>query len=416
VSVLVTDASGNHALAVIRSLGRRGIRIIGADSVRCAMGAYSRFCAERALYASPALGVREFLMDLRRLIERHRPALLMPMTERTILALLSDREAIESRVAVAPLPSRDALRVAFDKEATLRLAWSLEIPVPHTVPVHHLADLAALRYRIPYPAVIKPRSSEFVTDDGRILPTGPVAYCFRPEDLETRYLEVHGRAPYPLIQEYIPGEGYGVSALYNRGRIRALFAHRRLRMIRPTGSGSSLRESIAPPPDMVKAARALLEALEWHGVAMVEFKRDARDGVPRLMEINGRFWNSLPLAVASGVDFPALLHALASEGESPECFEYRAGVRSRWLAGDGKHLVEVLRGRPAGWADRYPARLRTLVDFMKFGGRDLHYDDVWLSDPLPFLAEVGGAILRCLPERPSPRPAPLVPEARDAGP
>jgi predicted ATP-grasp superfamily ATP-dependent carboligase len=413
MSVLVTDASGNHALAVVRSLGKRGIRVIGADSVHCAMGAFSRFCAERACYASPALGIREFLTDLRRIIDRHRPALLMPMTERTILALLTDREAIESRVVLAPLPSGEALRVAFDKESTLRLAWSLEIPVPHTVPVRHLADLEVLRSRITYPAVIKPRSSEVVTDDGRILHTGPVAYCTRPEDLDARYLEVHRRAPFPLIQEFIPGEGYGVSALCNRGRIRALFAHHRLRMIHPTGSGSSLRESIPPPPDMVKAARALLETLEWHGVAMVEFKRDARDGEPRLMEINGRFWNSLPLAVAAGVDFPALLHALAVEGESPESFDYRVGVRSRWLAGDGKHLLEVLRGRPAGWTDRYPGRFKTVLDFMKFVGRDLHYDDLWLSDPLPFIAEVGAAFLRCLPERPPPRPAPLVREARD---
>src|SRR5206468_12795896 len=92
-------------------------------------------------------------------------------------------------------------------------------------------------------------------------------------------------------------------------------------MIQTTGSGSSLRESTPPPPDMAEAARTLLEALQWHGVAMVEFKRDARDGLPRLMEINGRFWNSLPLAIASGVDFPFLLYTLARDGACPPCFE-----------------------------------------------------------------------------------------------
>jgi len=249
-----------------------------------------------------------------------------------------------------------------------------------------LGDLEDLGARISYPAVIKPRRSEFVTAAGRVAEGGPVEYCPGPDRLRELYLRVHARAPYPLIQEFIPGEGFGVSVLYDHGRLRALFAHRRLRMVRPTGSGSSLRESIAPPLDMVDAARRLLESLAWHGVAMVEFKRDARDGSPVLMAINGRFWNSLPLAVASGVDFPFLLYRLATEGACPERLDYRVGVRGRWLAGDLRHLFEVLRGRPAGWSDAYPTRLRSLVEFVRPGGRDLHYDDLWLSDPAPFVA------------------------------
>ena len=392
--VLVTDAVGNHALAVVRSLGRRGFRVVAADTSRLTPAGFSRFCAARAVYPSPARGVREFQEGLLRIIETHRPEVLMPMTERTILAMASARPEIASRTILAPLPAEDALRVAFDKQATIGLAASLGIGVPKTVVLSNPSDFAAVRSRLTYPAVIKPRRSEYLGADGRVTAGGAPEYCFGPHQLEAAYLSVHRRAPSPLIQEFIPGEGYGISALYDRGRPRALFAHRRLRMIRPTGSGSSLRESIEPPPDMAEAARALLGALQWHGVAMVEFKRDARDGRPKLMEINGRFWNSLPLAVASGVDFPFLLYTLAVEGSCPECFDYRVGVRCRWLAGDVKHLVQVLRGRPDGWTDRYPSRLRTLLDFLKPAGKNLHYDDLWLGDPLPFLAALAGAALR----------------------
>ncbi|HYS78090.1 MAG TPA: ATP-grasp domain-containing protein [Candidatus Dormibacteraeota bacterium] len=414
MSVLVTDAGGNHALAVVRSLGRRGVRVVAADSRICAQAAFSRFCAARAVYPSPGRGIEAFLEGLCRILDAYRPDLLMPMTERTILAMTAARGEIESRVRVAPLPSPDALRVAFDKQATIGLAASLGIPVPRTVVLRDPSDLGALRSRLSYPAVIKPRRSECTTAGGRVVPGGPPEYCFRAGDLEAAYLSVHRRSPLPLIQEYIPGEGYGISALYDRGRLRALFAHRRLRMIRPTGSGSSLRESIAPPPDMVGAACALLEALRWHGVAMVEFKRDARDGVPKLMEINGRFWNSLPLAIASGVDFPFLLYTLARDGACPQCFEYRLGVRGRWLAGDVKHLAQVLRGRPAGWTDRYPSRLRTVLDFVKPAGKDLHYDDLWLSDPVPFFVALAGAGLRALPRRAGPRRLPSLEEAPHA--
>jgi predicted ATP-grasp superfamily ATP-dependent carboligase len=410
MSVLVTDAAGNHALAVVRSLGQRDIRVAAADSVWCAKSFCSRYCAESATYPSPANGVLEFQNHLYRILEKVKPAILMPMTERMILALTADRKETESRVTLAPLSSQDALRVAFDKKLTVDLAKSLGIAVPRTFSFLHLPDFKKIRSQLSYPAVVKPRQSEILTVDNRIVPTGAVEYCMNPEELETKYLAVHQRSPRPLIQEFIPGEGYGISVLCRHGQIKALFAHRRLRMIRPTGSGSSLRESIAPPPAMVEATRLLLKTLEWHGVAMVEFKLDARDGIPKLMEINGRFWNSLPLAVAAGVDFPFLLYRLATEAEIPDCFEYRVGVKSRWLAGDIRHLVEVFRGKPKGWVDRFPSRWETLLGFMKFIGRDLYYDDLCLSDPVPFLADVGDLLFRQFPKFLFPRHAPAVEE------
>jgi predicted ATP-grasp superfamily ATP-dependent carboligase len=129
---------------------------------------------------------------------------------------------------------------------------------------------------------------------------------------------------------------------------------------------------------------------------MVEFKLDRRDGRPRLMEINGRFWNSLPLAVAAGVDFPWMLYRLATEGDVPECVDYRVGVQARWLVGDCRHLVEVMRGRPAGWTDDFPERGRTARDFLRFFGRTLHYDVESLTDPLPAVADVADVVLQSL--------------------
>lgn len=414
MTVLITDANANHALAAARSLGTRGVAVVMADSRRLAKGFFSRFCSRRVLYPSPSEGIRAFRHGLFAVLDRLRPTLLMPMTERTILALTDDREELESRVSLLPLPAQEAIEVAFDKLATVRLAESLGVLVPRTFAPASLADLQALRDRIPYPAVIKPRRSEIRTRDDRLVPGGPADYCLRAEDLEPKYLAVHRRAPLPLIQEFVPGDGYGVSVLYSRGQVRALFAHRRLRMVRPTGSGSSLRESIAPPPAMVEATRRLLDALKWHGVAMVEFKLDARDGTAKLMEINGRFWNSLPLAVAAGVDFPYLLYRLGTEGDVPDCFEYRLGVQCRWLVGDLRHLFEVLRGRPRDWPGAFPSRRQTLRAFLRFAARDLHYDVLSLSDPLPAVADVADLLFHQIPSSYRRRRMPAVEEKSDA--
>jgi len=395
--VLVTDADGNHALAVVRSLGARGLRVAAAGSAWSAKALWSRYCRRRGLYPSPARSVRAFRAALDRMLETLRPAVLMPMDEQTIMALAPERAALEARVDALPLAAPDALRTAFDKRETVRLAALLDVPVPATVSIGDLGELDRVRSQLTYPVVIKPRTSKRWATPDAVVPTGPVEYCFRAGELPARYLAVHRRAPLPLIQEFVPGEGYGVSALCREGQVRALFAHRRLRMVRPTGSGSALRESVEAPPAMRDAACRLLEALKWHGVAMVEFKLDPRDGVARLMEINGRFWNSLPLAVAAGMDFPFLLYRLATEGDVPACFDYRVGVRSRWLVGDARSLVGALRGRPAGWSDRFPSRREAVRQFMTFRGPELHYDDLWRSDPLPFFADVADVLLRQVP-------------------
>jgi predicted ATP-grasp superfamily ATP-dependent carboligase len=177
----------------------------------------------------------------------------------------------------------------------------------------------------------------------------------------------------PLVQEYIPGDGYGVEVLLNRGEPRALFMHRRLREYPISGGASTLRESVYHE-EMKDAALRLMRHLQWHGVAMVEFKLDQRDGLPKLMEVNGRFWGSLPLSIAAGVDFPGLLHEMVTKGDVAPAFDYRLGVKSRWLIpGDMLWFAASFRSRKD--------KLRVFREFFRTRGI---YDDVLTtSDLLP---------------------------------
>ena len=118
---------------------------------------------------------------------------------------------------------------------------------------------------------------------------------------------------------------------------------------------------------------------------MVEFKRDVRDGVPKLMEINGRFWGSLQLAIDSGVDFPRLLVQGVETGTFEPQSDYRLGVRTRWFWGDVDSLLVSLFG--SALAPEPPRRLQAMSQFMRFFGRGLHYDNPKWADPVPFLFE-----------------------------
>jgi predicted ATP-grasp superfamily ATP-dependent carboligase len=188
-----------------------------------------------------------------------------------------------------------------------------------------------------------------------------------------------------IVQEFVEGRGVGYFALMRHGELRAEFAHRRLRDVRPTGSGSSLRISTAPDPHLREAALAMLTALRWHGVAMVEF-RQRDDGTPVFLEINGRFWNSLALAVYAGADFPAWIAEMADAGDVASAPSYQIGVRCRWLLGDVRHLIEVFRGAPEGFPGRFPGRLATLASFLRPVGGTKHDNFTW-RDPLPELGE-----------------------------
>jgi predicted ATP-grasp superfamily ATP-dependent carboligase len=161
-----------------------------------------------------------------------------------------------------------------------------------------------------------------------------------------------------VVQECVQGTGQGVFALYDNGEPLAFFTHRRLREKPPRGGVSVLSESVPLDPVLVSHARALLDKVRWHGVAMVEFKvSDNR--TPYLMEVNTRFWGSLQLAIDAGVDFPWMLYRMACGEPVEPVRKYRAGLRLRWLLGDLDWLYLVLRDRDYS----LPEKVRAVGDF-----------------------------------------------------
>jgi predicted ATP-grasp superfamily ATP-dependent carboligase len=212
------------------------------------------------------------------------------------------------------------------------------------------------------------------------------------DDLKEKYdamREKYGEPP--LIQERVTGEEYGVEMIAEKGEPRALVVHHRLRSLSPTGGASVLKE-IEPAGalrDMlITYAKKLVHELLWEGPIMVEFKVDSDTRTPKLMEINGRFWGSLPLSVAAGVDMPYLYYRLVTGGGLPkDVVTPKEGVTTRHMMGDVLHLFRVLFARDPMRARMYPKRLQSLRDF--FNTPKGTRGDVWLwNDPKPAFAEL----------------------------
>jgi len=272
-----------------------------------------------------------------------------------------------------PFPSYEAVRRASNKVEVLNLARSLGVPIPASLTLAS-SDALVSAEAVGYPVVIKPACSRVLTSTGWI--ANSVSYADDADALMKHLTRLPAESYPVLIQERIQGPGVGVFMLFDRGRRIAQFAHRRLREKPPSGGVSVLCESTPVDPVAAHHAQGLLQHLEWHGPAMVEFKRDVRDGSLRLMEINGRFWGSLQLAIDAGVDFPRLLVDIAIGSVPDHAPNYRAGIRCRWIAGDlDSLLVSTLKSRRTQNLPRsYPGRLTSIWNFLKFSARDTHYE------------------------------------------
>ena len=386
-SVLVTDGQERSALAITRGLGRAGIPVIvGAETERSLAGA-SRYCVARWQYPSPLQQPTEFISSLVEAARRFDIAAIVPPTDAALQAVAAQRDQFRPSVT-AMIPSLESYDMVSDKYRLMKLAQELGVPIPNTIFVPD-GNIAAVRDQVKtYPVVVKPGRSLVKIDD-RWVKTS-VHFVSHAEELT----DLYRRTPYlqypSLIQQRIEGEGQGVFGLFSHGKPCALFAHRRIREKPPAGGVSVFRESIELPKPMTDYAVRLLEQVKWHGVAMVEFKVDRHSNVPMLMEINGRFWGSLQLAIDAGLNFPYLLYqAMNGVPVAVPNNAYRIGTKSRWLLGDLDHLLLRLTKSNADLRlDAHAvSRGRCLVDFFTLFQHDLHYEVESLTDPGPAFTE-----------------------------
>jgi predicted ATP-grasp superfamily ATP-dependent carboligase len=383
--VIVTDGDQRSALAAVRALGRAGHQVlVGAKHDHSLAGA-SRYAAARRPLPDALREPDAFVDALGATVRAWNADVVMPMTDASMLATLG---AVD-RLAPAHLPFADieSYRAISNKQALLAAAprFGIAVPAQRTLCLEHVASVDQLR--VPFPVVVKPSRS--VGEHNGRRGSFTVAYARDSAEL-SRVVRGMDPGAFPLLlQQRIVGPGLGIFLLVWNGETVAAFSHRRLREKPPSGGVSVYRESVAADPMLVARSKALLDHFDWRGVAMIEYKIDEATGTPYLMEINGRFWGSLQLAIDAGVDFPNLLISTAVDGEPPPKTSYRAGVRSRWWWGDVDQLLTRLRRSDAALAlppDASP-RGRAILEFMRLWWPGDRNEILRFDDPAPFVRE-----------------------------
>jgi predicted ATP-grasp superfamily ATP-dependent carboligase len=377
VAVLILDGHTNQALACVRSLGRAGYRALVASHRRSPLAAWSRYCRSCFRLRGETI---EAYAEARSWAHKQGVTIVLPLTERACVLCNAERQRWEECGTTVGCGLDEMLRGAFDKALTLCRAEACGVSIPPTYSPMSFQECRAAADAVGFPCVVKPRWSN-AWDGTSFLPTHSPSYVNTSGDFDIAVLSLKQGDYWPLIQGFVPGQGRGVFALCDHGRAVAWFAHERLRDVKPTGSGSSLRRSIPLEPRLREPAERLLSELEWHGPAMVEFRDDGIHP-PCLMEVNGRFWGSLQLSIDAGTDFPNLWVSILNGKSIEPSVTYTEGLTLRWLCGDVKRFLYILGGPPPGYPGSYPTwwqGVRELLGAQPSGTRleTWRKDDAW---------------------------------------
>lgn len=382
-AAVVPLIAAGSSVACVRSLGRRGVRVVGVGSPPFGASSQSKYCAETRTVPDPSEDLAGYGDALLEVAADPDVVTVVPLREADAYVLATRRDEFAERVAT-PWVDGDTLELARDRLRLVERARDAGVAVPETASLDEWDNWADR-------TVVKPRYSILTADDGGAWFSEPRFFGLdtTPEDGELAAIERDMRHT-PIAQEYIPGDReHGFFALCDRGDPVVTFQHRRVRSYSYAG-GASVYRKAARIPELERAGRRLLDALDWHGPAMVEFKHDPRDDSFALLEVNPRFWGSLSLPCAAGVDFPGHYFDLATGRLGDPADDYDTTVGCHLVRGEVSYLVSVLTDSydhvdPPSLPSAVWSVARSLVG-------DPHFDYLDADDPRPFLHDFGGAV------------------------
>ena len=331
-NVILLDADHRHSLAIIRSLGQKGIHVYACTENNFSPARFSKYCS----------GVIKF--NYKEGVDRFVNLLREKKIKIIIAAALKGNEFICKNADIlkkefkAPFNSQSDFEIVSNKFKTFQSLQNLGIKFPKTIEIKDPANID-LR-NLQYPAVFK-----------SVVDQGTVKYANSEFELKNMIftffnenVQLVSSGKYPIIQEYIDGKAFGFFSLCFNNKLIAYFMHERIHEVPPSGGPSAMAKGIFDQR-LFEIGKNIVKNIYWDGVFMAEFKKSRLDGEYYLIEINPKFWGSLDLAIHSGVDFPFLLYKyLTDTAIDLNNNNYKVGLIFRWLTMDLAYSIKAKKG------------------------------------------------------------------------
>ena len=377
-------------LSIVRELGQAGVPVVGIAQSADAIGLGSRYLMRREVSSKPRSP--ELIALIRSLGDDLGYCVLITVSEANLLWLAAHRDEFgQVKPILPPLP---ALEIVLDKRRTLQAAQVLGIAVPQTAEPTTLGEAEQLAAHFKFPAVLKWKdpNAAIKTLDPLGIELIKAEYAYSAEEFLAIVRRYQPAGLWPLVQTYCPGVGLGQFFYMHEGQAIRRFQHLRIAYWPPEGGFSSVCDAL--PLNEYQALQeqsiALLQAIGWEGVAMVEYRLDPKTGRAMLMEINGRYWGSYPLAMHAGAGFALIAYSLKSGFGMPTLPAVQENLRCRMVVTEMKRLGRLLFS-PQRIADRTFRINRTaeLTRFVADFVRPQVCYFVWsLADPMPFVVDM----------------------------
>jgi len=358
-------------LALIRALGRLGIPVVVLHYLPVEMGYVSKYVYRHHRITSPHVGEDTFISDILALADRYPGALLVPTDDYTVVALSKNKDRLEKRFHVV-VQDWSIVRRIVKKQFTYELAEQFGVPYPKTALCDNVEEIEKRLPDFPFPFLLKPCEGHQFFDIFR----KKVLVIRDISELRARYRELQNFRIPVMVQEIIPGaacEGVNYNSYIACGEPIAEFTSEKVR-IDPPFFGSPRVIVSKKIPQIIQPGRKLLKALGYQGFSCMEFKRDVRDGVYKLMEINARHNLSGSLAVACGINFPWIMYQDLVNSRKEHSSDFQENVY--WI----DLTKDVMRFFVSRKAEGY-----SIAQYLApYWGRHL-YAILDIRDPLPFV-------------------------------
>jgi predicted ATP-grasp superfamily ATP-dependent carboligase len=324
-------------LAVARSLGKRGVPVVGLDRDVNGYGLHSKFTAVAGRCPYPLDDERGFIDLLLEIgAELKRKAVLFPCLDEWVFAVARHRRELEEYFLI-PFSEIETVERILDKNLLYRKCEARGIPIPRTFYLDEQTP-EQIATEIEFPCIVKPAlQREFTNEFGQKV--------FRVETREEFFAMYERAARHALLAQEIVGSGvdsfYSLCSYISRdGEAKGVFVGRKLEQYPPDFGTACLVDS-RYVGEIVERGVDILREFGYHGISEVEFLRDERDGEFKLLDINTRVWKWIGLPITAGIDLPWLAYADAVYGKVKTADRQRDGMKWVYL----KDYVELRRGQ-----------------------------------------------------------------------
>jgi len=361
-------------LAVIRALGRMDVPVYTLSYSANEMGLYSKYVKGRVRVPDPRENEEAFIARLLELSDEFKGSLLIPTDDYTVVVLSKNKDLLQSHYVVA-VENWLIVQKLIEKQYTYELARSWGIPSPLTFVVASFDEVRKVLAQITYPCLIKPCEGHTFFDHFKV----KMFRIENEEDLFARYRQIEPLGFKVMIQELIPGDdtqGVNYNSYFVNGAPVAEFTAKKVRLEPPfLGSPRVLVSKVIP--EIFENGRLLLQKLNYSGFSCMEFKKDQRNGVYTLMEVNCRNNLSGLLAVTCGINFPWIQYQHLMYGEINKATSFKENVY--WIDLDKDLLRFFISRKEEGY---------TLKQYLEPYRKEKVFAISSFNDPLPYLKRI----------------------------